>query len=343
MSIPTAPAKEIQLTVIVPTYNMEAYLRQCLQTASSISNIASLEIIVVNDGSTDGSLAIACEFEAMYPDSVTVIDKPNGNYGSCVNAGLAVAKGRYVKVLDADDYVDTEALDALVSELPNTDADLLLCPYNDICNDGTKTLKRKGIEKEGEMSLHTLANFRKIPIFHARIFYRTELLRSMGYHQLERSFYTDLEWAILPLATVKSIRIFRHVVYQYRKGRPGQSVTTATRIAHYADEVDVRLDIIKRISYLNFYSDHNRKVCINSCYRIVRQIYREVLVRHLCDKVDEVRRLEAGLSPELYSRISKDHICGFIPYVRCWRAGILWPIKVGVAMRRSVQWLFHNR
>lgn len=69
-----------------------------------------LEVIVVNDGSTDGSLDIIRRYEQKRPDLIKVIDKANGHYGSCVNAGLGIATGKYFKILDADDWFDTSAL-----------------------------------------------------------------------------------------------------------------------------------------------------------------------------------------------------------------------------------------
>ncbi|MDQ9822343.1 glycosyltransferase family A protein, partial [Acinetobacter sp. 163] len=75
------------------------------------------EILVINDGSVDRSLEIAEVYHAKYPDSVRVVDKKNGNYGSCINRGLQEATGRYIKVLDADDSFDSSGLEQIVSFL----------------------------------------------------------------------------------------------------------------------------------------------------------------------------------------------------------------------------------
>ena len=94
------------LTIVVPSFNMEALLRKGLQSLLIEKNPQRLEVIVVNDGSTDQTLAIAKEFHSRFPQTFTFIDKENGNYGSCINAGLKIAQGKYIKILDADDYVD---------------------------------------------------------------------------------------------------------------------------------------------------------------------------------------------------------------------------------------------
>lgn len=96
------------LTIIIPTYNMEKYLRRCLDSLIiDEDGMKQLEVLVINDGSKDSSSQIAHEYQDKYQDTFRVIDKENGNYGSCVNRGLKEATGKYVKVLDADDWFDT--------------------------------------------------------------------------------------------------------------------------------------------------------------------------------------------------------------------------------------------
>ena len=119
------------LTVIVPTYNMEALLKRCLN--SVCINDTALEIVVIIDGATDRSSEIAHEYQDKYPQIFRIIEKENGNYGSCINRGLAEAKGKYIKVLDADDLFNTEALTALLFFLKDSDADLVITNYC-ICN-----------------------------------------------------------------------------------------------------------------------------------------------------------------------------------------------------------------
>ena len=92
------------LSIIIPTYNMAELLPRCLDSLVTAQGAdATLEAVVVNDGSKDNSLAVAQDYQKRYPNIITVIDKPNGNYGSTINAALPVAKGKYVKVLDSDD------------------------------------------------------------------------------------------------------------------------------------------------------------------------------------------------------------------------------------------------
>ena len=93
-----------ELTVVIPSYNMERYLPKCLESLGldrlqgEDGTLAdALEVIVVNDGSTDRTSEVAHAFEGRFPKAVKVVDKANGNYGSCVNVALQCATGRYVR------------------------------------------------------------------------------------------------------------------------------------------------------------------------------------------------------------------------------------------------------
>lgn len=99
------------LTVVVPVYNMEKLLTRCLDSLLILDNedlFKKLEVIVVNDGSKDKSLHIARKYELKYPEVYKVIDKPNGNYGSCINVGIKNATGKYFRILDADDFLSLQ-------------------------------------------------------------------------------------------------------------------------------------------------------------------------------------------------------------------------------------------
>ena len=108
-----APAEPVDVTVVVPCYNVEKFIEQCLETVLQ-NDEARLEVIVVNDGSKDGGLAIMRRFEQDDP-RVHVIDKPNGGYGMGVNAGLSNAHGTYVAIVEPDDYVRPHFYDEVLA------------------------------------------------------------------------------------------------------------------------------------------------------------------------------------------------------------------------------------
>lgn len=98
------------ISFIIPSYNVEQYLEKCLSSFLNPQAIEQMEVIIVDDGSKDRTARIAEDYVKQYPELFRLISKENGGHGSAINAGTAAAVGRYLKVIDADDWVVTENL-----------------------------------------------------------------------------------------------------------------------------------------------------------------------------------------------------------------------------------------
>ena len=228
------------LSIIIPTYNMEEYLRRCLDSLilENEDDSQLLDIIIINDGSTDSSSCIGHEYETRFPNVFRVIDKENGHYGSCVNRGLKEAEGKYVRVLDADDYLDCNVFPDYLHTLAVVDSDVFISDYNEVNEDGmvTRAVHFKGlVEKKKSVVTSMFANMRML--IHA-VAYRTELLRQIDYCQSEGLLYTDQEWMFLPFAYCKSYYYLPNMpLYNYLLGRKGQSVDRKMHCKNISDEV----------------------------------------------------------------------------------------------------------
>ena len=120
------------LTIVIPSYNSEAYLRKCVDCL--LPGGERVEILIVNDGSTDGTAAIADAYAQKYPSIVRAIHQENKGHGGAVNTGLAEATGVYFKVVDSDDTVNQEAYQKILDTLENmamdgTGVDMLITNY----------------------------------------------------------------------------------------------------------------------------------------------------------------------------------------------------------------------
>ena len=144
---------------------MERYLNRCVDSLLAVEVLDDIEIIIVNDGSKDATLSIANQYKAQYPNSVVVIDKPNGHYGSTVNAALKVAAGKYFRILDADDWFNTEALIVFVNKLKEIDVD---CVYTNFTEYNELKNKTKHIINQSLLYI-SLMSFIIIVIFLDRI------------------------------------------------------------------------------------------------------------------------------------------------------------------------------
>lgn len=210
---------------------MEAYIGKCLDSLL-IPEFDAVEVLVVNDGSKDRSSEIAHSYADRYPGSIRVIDKPNGNYGSCINAALPLATGRYIKVLDADDTFDTAAFSSFVRLLPSINDDVVITSYTSV-NEKGEPIKHHDFSKwnvKCDSTYYTkdaLSRFLFRYIDMHRITYSRKIFEALDYHQTEGISYTDTEWSIIPMSECGCFRCLDLPVYLYLEGREGQMMTPA--------------------------------------------------------------------------------------------------------------------
>lgn len=133
------------ISVVVPVYNVEAYLRRCLDSVLAQS-FTDFELICVNDGSTDSSPSILVEYAAK-DSRISVINQENGGVSEARNTGIEVAKGEYLSFIDSDDWIDRDFLEKLYTAARAFDADIVQSGYRKIGNRKTKEEGR--IEAEG--------------------------------------------------------------------------------------------------------------------------------------------------------------------------------------------------
>ena len=212
------------LSIVIPTYNMEKYLDKCLSSLIvSDEKMNGLEILVIIDGSKDKSSEIGHSYETKYPGTFRVIDKENGNYGSCVNRGLKEAKGKYIKILDADDYFETSNFERYIEFLEKTDADAII---NDMCKvteDEEVKLYFNFDFPSGIFKLSEVVGNAEKMWMHC-VAYKAQNLRDINYKQTEGISYTDQEWIFLPMAISHNVAYFNDIIYRYLVGREGQTI-----------------------------------------------------------------------------------------------------------------------
>lgn len=243
------------LTIIIPTYNMEKYIRHCLDSLIVEDEMFfnQLEILVVIDGGKDASSRIAHEYENNYPGVIRTIDKENGNYGSCINRGLKEAKGEYFKILDADDCFDKNGLIALMKALQICNADLCVTSYSTINEDGETTgsirvpKNLEGKVLKGDDILWT----KDLPLLllsmHAFCIKRSVLINN-NYVQQEGISYTDTEYNYFCLLFSNNICFYDFIVYKYLLGREGQTVSPEASIKNSSNYWKVANRLIQDFS-----------------------------------------------------------------------------------------------
>lgn len=269
--------KRHTLSVIIPTYNVQDYIGKCLD--SLIVDREDLEVLVVIDGSKDSSCDIAKTYQERYPSIFKVIEKDNGHYGSCVNVGLSLASGKYVKILDADDFFDAQFAEYL-SFLSQIDADVILSDSISEDFEGGQMGKITFPLPQNEvLPISVLAHSNVSIMHHHEVAYKRELLTSIQYHQTEGISYTDLEWSTLPFSMASSIFYFPLTVYHYLRGRVGQSIDIGYRRNNIWMEDSVVLGLARSYERLKEgIAPENETILRTFISSLVRQIYFHYLV-----------------------------------------------------------------
>lgn len=315
------------LSIIIPTYNMERYLKSCLRSLLIGDKQELLEVLIINDGSKDGSLAIANEFAFLYPSVFKVIDKPNGNYGSCINRGLKDATGKYIKVLDADDSFDTKNFAEFVSFLENVDSDLVLSDYVEVDEGGNITGEHKygfpvGVRLDIK-DICTTPSFKGMQM-HA-VTYRRQLLVDMGYVQTEGISYTDQQWIFTPMIRVQSACQFDKPIYRYLLGRAGQTMDPGVKRKHMQHIMKCVLGMLDAYNKLSGEVDTPLKEYLNA--RFI-PFAKEVYVTLLTDYTDESKAELIGFDNDIrrinidfYDLIGSKEVSSFLGfrYIDYWR------------------------
>ncbi len=236
------------ITFVVPCYNSQDYMRRCID--SLLPGGRDVEIIIVDDGSTDDTGRIADQYEAMYGDIVKAVHKENGGHGSGVNQGLKLASGIYFKVVDSDDWLDEAAYKALLSKI------------KDFCRDGLSEIPDlfvsnyvyDHVDKGNYHTIHyrnvfpveKLCSWNEIGrfspsqylIMHALVF-QTRILRKAGVSLPEHTFYVDNIFAYQPLPYVKQIYYMDIDLYHYYIGREDQSVNEKNLMKRIDQQIKV--------------------------------------------------------------------------------------------------------
>ena len=231
------------LTISIASYNTEKFVEE---TVNSLlvddAHLNKMEIILVNDGSTDRTSELAHKLAAEHPGSVLVIDKENGGYGSTINASLSAANGKYYKLLDGDDWYNTRELPGFLDYLEKCEADLVVTPYYEVRESDTLADRHPEIPRDAAAIEDQPIADRFFAMHELAI--RTDVLRSYDMQIAEHCFYTDTEYVFYCFSAAETIARYGRPIYRYRLGVEGQSVSLQGTRKHYRDFPNVAKRII---------------------------------------------------------------------------------------------------
>lgn len=244
--------KEKALTISIAAYNVAETLDRCLQSCIDERIIDELDIIVVIDGGTDSSAEIAHSYERQWPNSIRVIEKENGGYGSTVNTSMRLVQGRYYRLLDGDDWLDREGLYQLVKQCRDGNASAFYC--DKIIEHPTRSHRETIDPKlEHEIVLNTPERLGVLSPSMWNLTFSTQIMRTHSFELPEHCLYTDSLFVAFHLPYVDSVVYLSTPLYHYCLSQSDdQSTSLRSVLAHIDDNYTVwdrMLDYIMSFQY----------------------------------------------------------------------------------------------
>lgn len=273
------------LSIAIPCYNSQAYMEKCVD--SLLAGGEDVEILIVDDGSSDRTAEIADDYAQKYPTIVKAIHQENGGHGEAVNTGIRNATGLYFKVVDSDDWVNKEAYEKILETLeelirgPKT-VDLFISNFVYEKQGATrkKIMRYTHCLPEGEVfGWNNIGHFPKgkYLLMHSLI-YRTKLLHECGLELPKHTFYVDNLFAFEPLPHVENLYYLNVNFYRYFIGRDDQSVNESVMIKRIDQQIRVNKRMVDAFCKCSFPSKRLRSYMI-SYLDIITTVSSIMLVR----------------------------------------------------------------
>lgn len=313
----------MKLSIIIPVYNVERYVEKCIRSCE-LQDIdkSEYEIIVVNDGSPDGSLSIIERLAKEY-DNINVISQSNGGLSVARNTGLEVAQGDYVWFVDSDDWIEKDSVITLLSVL-NNNLDIVHIQYQNVYEKNRLVKQVPHYLIDGVVSGIEIMKQGFYPTMAQLSIYRTDFLRSNKLRFYEGIYHEDAEFMPRVLYYAKSVKSLDKVLYNYLQRKSG-SITTDYKLKNGLDAIKVC------VSLYNFSKDFSPKLITAYANRISQIVYTHLLrIKYLNeeDKYILFREMRANSIIYRYMRNSSRLRYKFLARILCFN------VKVAAALVR---------
>lgn len=206
-----------EISVIVPVYNSEKFLKKCLTSILEQTIINIIDIIIVNDGSSDNSEKIIFDFLKKYPDNIKYYKQENGGPSSARNLGIKKSKTRYIAFVDSDDYIDRYMFEKMYDRINNKKSDIVICGVEKCTIEG-KTLMYEQIGKNEEITAQEALNrilSYKLQCYSCNKIYKRNLFIENNIEYPQNRVYEDIITNIKLMKVAHKISILGEPLYYY--------------------------------------------------------------------------------------------------------------------------------
>ncbi len=242
--------KKINLTIIVPVYNTEKYLNECIESIIA-SYETGIEVLIINDGSTDNSGHICEEFAKKY-NYIKVFHRKNGGLSAARNTGINLANGKYIWFVDSDDYIEIDSVKSILKKVEE-DKDIIISNYRNVRPNGESFCLNEFIE---DYDLSTVPykyveDLGNVSYAAPRFIVKRSLVLGNKVFFKEGIYHEDEDWTPRILCEAKTFTTIIPVIYNYRIGNPN-SIIGMLNYKKVLDKIIISKDIYDRILYNNY-------------------------------------------------------------------------------------------
>lgn len=253
--------KNPKVSVIVPVYNTEKYLNRCLDSLVT-QTLEEIEVVAIDDGSTDKCSQILDEYQTKYPEKMKVVHKENGGQASARNLALQLCEGEYIGFLDSDDFVKENMFEKMYSTACEKNADYVACGYTDITYEDDKeiVLQEYVASKPAYRTEDLFFGALVSPFLHL---YRREIMLESQVNFPEGYIYEDTAFYLNLIPYIKSIALIQEALAV--RVRHSNSTTTTfkkERVRNIFPVIKDSLDFYKEKGFLKTYTKELEYFCV---------------------------------------------------------------------------------
>lgn len=235
------PKMQPKISVIIPIYNAQKYLKEALDSVIT-QTLADIEIICVNDGSTDDSLKIVNEY-ASRDVRIKIIDKTNSGYGASVNKGISTAKGDFIAIFEPDDILNKDIYSILYKEAVDNGLEVVKCNFYNYWSKTNKIKKSRLVSKCSKEEPFEPKDNLKVFTCHASVWagiYKKSFLERNNIKFLETpgASYQDMSFNFKVLASVQKMKLIDVPLLYYRQDNPNSSINNPQKVFCVCDEYE---------------------------------------------------------------------------------------------------------
>lgn len=260
----------VEISVIIPTYNVEKFIGETLESVIN-QTFEDMEIICVNDGSSDGTLDILKEY-SNNDGRIKIIDKENGGVGSARNRGLDAAKGKYIIFLDSDDMLDLNALSELYDIANEKNTDLIMFRSVNFNDESAKDFieEYNSMEQIPDSFNNSLFSFKDLLEYFSNMdvtvstkFFKHELIEDVRFD--EDVIFEDNLFTLDYFFNADKIYLYDKVLH-HRRIRAGSIITSTSK--RHVDGIEVNNRMIKKIQDAGYYDDVKEELFVKNFTKI---------------------------------------------------------------------------